>query len=141
MKSNELMLGDWVDSPYGNIKVECIYNNGYEDVVGEHEEMHLDWDTGEEEPWMKDITIDMVEPISLTEEMLLKNGFVFDEFDSSFSIWNNEGSRIALYKKSNSNEFWLDGYYGSITFTYVHEVQHLLRMCGLKEISDNFKVD
>lgn len=106
MESKELMIGDWVSSPYGNIQVKFIYNNGYDDVVGEHEEMYLDWYTGEEDPRMKDITIEMVEPIPLTEDILLKNGFQLIK------------PRIAC------------------NFNYVHEFQHLLRLCGLYDLAN-----
>ena len=82
MRINELMIGDWISSPYGNIQIEFLYNNGYDDVVGEHEEMYLDWDTGEE-----DFTI------------------------------------VAF------------------SFKYVHELQHLLRLCGLDDLADNFKIE
>lgn len=122
MKANELMIGDWVKSKDKPVKINVarLYGMVY----------HYDSNATEE-----------VQPIPLTEEMLLKNGFVFEEIDESFSIWNNEGYNINLFKEINSNEFWLDGFFGSITFTHVHEIQHLLRMCGLKEIADNFKVD
>ncbi len=35
MKSNKLMIGDWVIFEDEPLKVQHIYNNGYEDVVAE----------------------------------------------------------------------------------------------------------
>lgn len=132
MNTKDLMIGDILSYDNKPYKVDAINVLG-EVLVEDHVKGH--WDSvciyREED----------VHPIKLSIEMLLDNGFIFDEIDESFSISNNEGRCIKLYKESGSNEFWLDGYYGSITFSSVHELQHLLRLCGLRDLANNFKVD
>lgn len=65
--------------------------------------------------------VNNIEPIQLTEEILLKCGFVKDEFDN----WENE-TRLGLYKPE---EF--DGYlsiWGESTVgecNYLHQLQNL----------------
>lgn len=141
MKVKELQIGDWISSPYGNIQVEFIYNNGYDDVVGEHEEMYLDWDTGEEDPRMKDITIEMVEPIPLTEEILLKNGFILDEEWAEY--YNEELNKKFCLEYNFRKEFFIviATYSKFLYIKYVHELQHLLRLYGLSVLADNFKIE
>ena len=74
-----------------------------------------------------------VKPIPLTPEILEKNGWWFDTEDKwlhdevNFIIetWNG---RFQCY---DINQIKLDS---------VHKLQHALRLCGLNELADNFKV-
>ena len=137
MKVEEIMIGDWISSPYGNIQVEFIYNNGYDDVVGEREEMYLDCYTGEEDSRMKDITIETVYPIPLTEEILLLNGFEYNEDFEEYLI--SIDKNVFSFEYDSVDDFY---YFGSwIRFYHVHELQHLLRLCGLTELAVNFKIE
>ena len=73
------------------------------------------------------------EPIPLTPEILEKNGWWFDTEDTwrhdevNFTIekWNGR------YQCYDINQIKLDS---------VHQLQHALRLCGLDELADNFKV-
>lgn len=83
-------------------------------------------------------TFDDIEPIILTEEMLMLNGFEKYPWNNSavqFVFLDEEalihyGSGIFCYKE-NTN----------IKIKYVHELQHLLRLCGLNDLADNFKIE
>ena len=74
-----------------------------------------------------------VKPIPLTAEILEKNGWWFntedmwyhDEVDFSIEKWNGK------FQCYDINSIKLDS---------VHQLQHALRLCGLDELADNFKV-
>ena len=74
-----------------------------------------------------------VKPIPLTHEILEENGWwlnVEDEwmhYEVNFTIEKFNG-RFQCY---DINQIKLDS---------VHELQHALRLCGLNELADNFKV-
>lgn len=144
MKTSDLMIEDWVDSPYGYMQVKFIYNNGYDDVVGEHEEMYLDWDTGEEDPRMKDITIGMVEPLPLTEEIVKINNLSYSRKAFEYDEWEITITKNPTCFTVDIAHTIDDGYDYSLDcfpIRYVHELQHILRLCGLRDLADNFKVE
>lgn len=96
-----------------------------------------------------------VKPIPLTEEILKLNGF--EETNTGFMV--NIFERPSCVMKLNES-----GYYGieviggycninanneehkelpfeaNIKCNYAHELQHALRLCGLNELADNFKI-
>ena len=74
-----------------------------------------------------------VKPIPLTAEILEKNGWWFSIED----LWLNEDVDFSIEK-------W-DGKFqcydiNQIKLDSVHQLQHALRLCGLDELADNFKV-
>ena len=113
MKATELMIGDWVKSRTGmNVKIVGI-SHDYPCVY---------------------------EPIPLTAEILEKNGFVFRE---------NNDIMCGEYYLHNQSTFAIKMFNGylvgmcmgeDLEFHYVHELQHALRLCGLNELADNFKI-
>lgn len=73
-----------------------------------------------------------LEPIPLTPEILEMNGW-WDDMD----MWQHEEVNFCIEK-------W-DGRFqcyeiNQIKLDSVHELQHALRLCGLYELADNFKV-
>ena len=73
-----------------------------------------------------------VKPIPLTPEILEKNGWWFD-----MDMWHHEEVNFCIEK-------W-DGRFqcydiNQIKLDSVHKLQHALRLCGLNELADNFKV-
>lgn len=135
MKANELMIGDWVrmrridveNATYYTSKVICLAKDGF-----------LEY-----------------EPIPLTPEILEKNGW--EAFNGRYNIvrYRIITKEMALIIEPMKVEsilgerwFWLsvnkiDGAVRpnmNYPFCYVHELQHALRLCGLNELADNFKV-
>ena len=111
MKANELMIGDWVNSYLDGHPIQLDNERFYTIIKGYN---------------------DGIEPIPLTSEILEKNGGVKDSeyYNNGYIVGNSIGLLIVE-----------DGFeYGYITIRYVHEFQHLLRLCGLDELADNFKV-
>lgn len=118
------MIGDWVKTKstqkqvkVKEIKQSCIYteDNGYE--------------------------YNEVEPIPLTTEMLEKIGFM--PFFASQFILPVESTEICVIIAPmaglpNANAEWIvsikNGYTDvKIPITYIHELQHALKICGIKK--------
>ena len=151
MKSTDLMLGDWVmfNNP---LKVQHIYNNGYDDIVAEIMEEGIN-DKGEYEE-IRYVPSTYCSPIPLTPEILKKNGFVQDDAYTDaiadgcfaeFLVWHYYANEV-IVSYDNSEELVISnnvGYPCSEITLYrpkVHELQHALRLCRLDELADNFKV-
>ena len=130
MTANELMIGDWVayngDVDYINpIKIE-----GMDIATG----MCITSDRD-------DVGFDGVDPIPLTAEILEKNGFNCEEIIQPH--WISEDGRILLRNDEsliNSNNKWsvhVDNEdmqtIGYFELTYVHQLQHALRLCNIEK--------
>ena len=77
-----------------------------------------------------------LKPIPLTTGILEKNGWKETEYWHEYE----DGNTIIQYSLSNIwgiiNEIEIEYF----KCEYVHQLQHLLRLCGLDELADNFKV-
>ena len=77
------------------------------------------------------------DPIPLTEEILKANGFEYREFTSCESMHYDHSATVYLNKDREvfmligGEQRWLE---------HVHQLQHALRLCGLNDLADNFKV-
>lgn len=129
MKAIELMIGDWILCS-DNIQRQVRYLQVRPSVIG------IGGSSYDE---------DEIQPIPLTPEILEKNGFeVFDFKDLVY--YESDDKRIKATNsegmKNTFNEWYIHVdtkdmrtmAYGEVT--YVHEFQHLLRLCGIdKEIT------
>ena len=143
MKATELQIGDWV-----KIKGHLDYDKVQE--IARDENMQ----------WYISFACSAVlfrayefEPIPLTPEILEKNGFKKIDF-SHYQIndrtlvldadgkWDGEVSWHWVVTEMSTNSkgqnVVLDYYVA--TLNYAHQLQHALRLCGLNELADNFKV-
>lgn len=145
MKANELMIGDWlnflIDIEGGDTEYEpqkAAYQPMQVDSIG------FDVVTSEE-----GVTnaANQLQPISLTPEILKKNGFGYvendvnpynDEVLSHFYLGEegyctNVDIHIGTY---NNGVFWFNSPKVSLNgIHYIHELQHALRLCNIdKEI-------
>lgn len=131
MKVEEFMIGDWVNlnfdvdyktgkSIYAPVQITGINKDGTVDVnftYDKSESMQDRWD------------LKLIEPILLTSEIMEKNGY-------------KRGLLIHEYKISDGLHYDLEsglllfGYeYGTvleIKCNYVHELQHVLKLCGIE---------
>ena len=144
MKCEELMVNDWV-SQYGVPRQIIFVGNGYAMYEGE-----------EGDPCQLDDKYYPSEPIPLTSEILEKNGWCLKPAITASpdisvqQFYINDAINIFLQFptkqsagllgifdeqiiRSLSNFIWKDT-------LYVHELQHLLRLCGLNCLADNFKI-
>lgn len=118
MKANELMIGDWV-----------VINENHPDC-----------------PFTRRVDIGDLSfftkfaPIPLTAEILEKNWF---EKYKMYHTLHEKQVRIEYYWHESRLE--IQPYDGELwirlaPLCFVHELQHALRLCGLKELADNFKI-
>ena len=136
MRSKELMMGDWVSLFQGNPDgTNC---NVQVTFVGEYGEIGIE---GCEE--YTSANCNLLFPIPLTPEILEKNEFKFYCTDV-FEEWKSKDKRITIHDEEYPNSFnkWAVHVdtedmrtMGYFEITYVHELQHALRLCGInKEI-------
>lgn len=86
-----------------------------------------------------------IKPIPLTAEILEKNGFILHrktyilKWRGVEIHWRKTDGYASITAPNNLKlEGWCsisNGY-----FCYVHILQHALRLCGLDELADNFKI-
>lgn len=72
-------------------------------------------------------------PIPITGEILLKNGFI-DEFN--IQVYSLNG--VTLREFNNAYELVGNKL---LRINYVHELQHLLKLFGLKDLACNFRIE
>ena len=127
MKANELMIGDWFQfkiSKYPYKKGELIN-------IKTHYEIAL---------------FDRLCGIPITSGILEKNGFERrdDFYEFRTKIEENESFfGIAEFEKSGKWFFGFSSFPNLIEkmkIDSVHELQHALRLCGLNDLADNFKL-
>lgn len=87
---------------------------------------------------------EVLQPIPLTAEILERNfekyndNYIFSDDFFCFEIHEyNDGMWMLSYE---INEMSLPNTQIA-NICYVHELQHLLRLCGLNELADNFKME
>lgn len=135
MKSNELIIGDWVKFMDEPLKVQYVYNNGYDDIVAETMEEFLDED-GVICEEIKDVPLINCSPIPLTPEILEKNGWKEAEYWHEYQDGGNIIQCCLPDMRGRINGIEIENF----KCEYVHQYQHLLRLCGLNELADNFKI-
>jgi len=146
MEANELMIGDWVQNTCGH-KGKVIGFRYYPDtksndiVISYH---------GNDTTWSLSF---LIEPIPLTEEILKANDWEIMRGSISmtrclYRISNKERIRIYLhspYMFQCIDDERCEGYevreWSIGNIRYIHELQHALRLCGLNDLADNFKIE
>lgn len=134
MKATELMIGDWVAQKHSGLLLKVSeVRPPYIIADGEDGQFHED----------------TLEPIPLTAELLEQNGFVTkdkpDYWTGYRSYTYKEGSSgitfrlyhdTGKYEWSGKCEISLNSLPYRIRFEYLHELQHILKICGIdKEIT------
>lgn len=121
MKSEELMFGDWVEWMCNYCKVDLpLLMTEYQDNVD----------------------CRFVKPIPLTAEILEKNGFERNEYNGCifFSFPNGEFSKRSGFGLEKRDDKYYITDHALMPMRYVHELQHVLRLCGLDGLANNFKI-
>lgn len=77
------------------------------------------------------------EPIPLTAEILAKNGWVYD---TEYHNWWHEGVEFVIFCNEDNPHCYYVNSISSIHLDYIHSLQHILRLCGLNELADNFQI-
>ena len=144
MKCRELMVLDWCCDKHG---FAMQITNGGEDYA------YATWEGNEADPWEFDDKDDKSEPIEITDDIMRKNNweecdyslpynlheyyYVKDE-SGNHLIWNSEVLSIWFDWEKDKEE----GAYANIVIPikYVHQLQQVLRLAGLTDMANNFKV-
>lgn len=84
-------------------------------------------------------------PIPLTDDILKANGFE-DETSNFWKLRVDDKPHHYIFRLNKGGALGGDGYsmncnIYTITINYVHELQHALRICGLNDLADNFKIE
>lgn len=133
MKVTDLMVGDWIEDGYKKSQVTSITCDGIVETTAAIS------------------NIEVIEPIPLTEEILVKNGFEYTYNEVSkmqnkqLLVANIGGHYIEVRLDKKNVAIWYDydengdGVYSDVLIDLpynVHKFQHLLRLCGIeKEIT------
>ena len=131
MKTTDLQIGDWYTNSDGDI-CKVVKNLG-----------NIVWGQGDD---VSDSTDDP-NPIPLTAEILEKNGLEKTLIDEEY-CYSLVTMDYVIVIRTNRDGYWK---YDSVRevgrgvviqrkFDYVHQLQQALRLCGLNDLADNFKV-
>ena len=154
IKCRALMVGDWCCDKHG-------FPMQITTVGGDY--AYATFEGNEGDPWEFDDKDGQPQPIPLTPEILEKNGWYFgltsDEEDAEYYLgechydrhWTYDegaGSISLLFPNdADGGELIIDDQsfnrHLNLVFCdtlHVHELQRALRLCGLNELADNFKV-
>ena len=149
MKCKELQIFDWVQDKHG---FPMQITNVGDDYA------YATFEGNEGDPWEFNDKDDQPEGIPLTKEMLDANGFRYEKdygqfYRSIIGSYYTELNMCACvewreYSEGRSIVYidcmkLTDSKESSVTMRtefYVHTLQHALRLVGLSEIADNFKV-
>lgn len=123
MNSKELMIGDWVVSPMGH---------PYKIYELTHDYAQFDNSEGAFSDVLPKVGIkyNALTPVPLTSEILEKNGIKF-QFGKVWYQLHNDRLQLAWEHNGDTIRLCVD---------YAHQLQHALRLCGLNEIAENFKI-
>lgn len=149
MNCNELMIGDWFLASEQHSTMDGDYTLEFypkkltlDDLLfaRDNDWNELDWN-------------EFTKPILLTAEILEKNGFDWVEDEDELSNSEYEGymalysdEEIRFYSKGSMDRYcaleigYIERTYIKLYINYVHELQHALRLCGLNDLADNFKI-
>ena len=146
IRCRAFMVGDW-----------CCDEHGFPmqiTNVGDYY-AYATFEGNEGDPWEFDDKDGHPQPIEITRELLKANGWRAESFMAS--PWNSfvltnyfvrDEGRIHLEFKCNTLTIWFnydkgdDGAFAdiSIPIKYAHQLQQVLRIAGLTDMANNFKV-
>ena len=141
MKCKELMVGDWITNRNGFPMQIINVGEGY---------AYATFEGNEGDSWEFDDKDDQPQHIEITECILKQNKwevqgytllpsehyYVKDE-DGNHLLWNNGVLSIWFDYKKDNDEVFSDI---AVPCKYVHQLQRALRLAGLTDMANNFKV-
>ena len=127
IKCRDLMVGDW-----------CCDQHGFQcQIIGVGDDYaYATYEVNEGDPWEFDDKDDQPQPLPLTPEILEKNGWKETEYWHEYKDGNTIIQCSLPDMQGIINGIEIENF----KCEYVHQYQHLLRLCGLDELADNFKV-
>ena len=141
MKCKELQIGDWIQD-----------ENGFQwQTIGVGEDYaYATFEDNEGDPWEFDDKDDQPRPIPLTDAFFKDNGWVVNDysFDIKEYAFVKDVGRHHLNWRQGVLYIWFNydernGFKHTdtvITVKYVHQLQQVLRLSGMADMANNFKV-
>lgn len=142
MNATELMIGDLVIKDYNIIRVKEILSFGADNARN----INGEWIIGEDCNMIceDNISIDYIEPIPLTEEILEKNGFERSTTIYFHTAYKYSDPNLPMYVGIATPNEEIGFHFSFDNFGYfchyVHELQHYIRIHGFEELADNLKI-
>lgn len=130
MDCKSLMISDWVS--YCNEYFQVDYYHRATDTIGlKYKGKSPNFQDGM-------ICSEDAIPIPLTEEILKANGFKAEYAPEDYRY---DDKMMLTQSYDKQGYWWVVGNMYVVQLFYVHELQHALKLCGLNEMADNFKVE
>ena len=127
IRCKDIMVGDYVANRNGSPM----------QIVAVDEDNAYACEGNEERPWIfGDNEGYEPQPIILTPEILEKNGWKETEYWHEYQDGKNTIQSCLPDMRGIINGIEIKEF----QCKYVHQYQHLLRLCGLDELADNFKI-
>ena len=143
IRCRALMVGDWCCDEHG---FPMQITNVGDDYA------YATFEGNDGEPWEIDDKDNQTQPIEITEDIMRKNTweecdyplpynheyyYVKDE-DGNHLVWNSEVLSIWLDWEEGKD----DGAYANIAMPikYAHQLQQVLRLAGMTDMANNFKI-
>ena len=141
MKCKELQIGDWIQDKNGNPMQIIGVGDDY---------AYATFEGNEGDPWEFNDKDDQPCAIEITEDTLKQNKWEVQGYallPSEHYFVKDDGGNHLLWSHGTLS-IWLacgeanDGVFSDVVLPckYVHQLQQALRLAGLSEIADNFKV-
>ena len=141
IKCRNLMVGDWITNRNG---FPMQITNVGEDYA------YATFEGNEGDPWEFDDKDDQPQPIEITEDILRKNNWKVQGYtllpNEHYYVKDEGGNYLLLSQGTLSTRLACreanDWVFSSVTVPckYVHQLQQVLRLAGLMDMANNFKV-
>lgn len=130
MKVTDLMIGDWCRVNGIAVKVGAVH----------HDNIGI-FDNDNSLYWCSDDGLDRIDPIPITGDILVKNGFKKQEDVNEWSYYKSQDGKgqYMIIWCMDSNYLEIGSYtsnfgeFNHFGIRYVHELQHALRLCGIEK--------
>lgn len=132
MDRHELMVCDWIETLNQNKEVCRVQVNEIQEKQVSFSYMNH---------YYLGASYENIKPIPLTEKIIFLNGFRLDEEWDEYRIELNKTYFSLEYDARKESYITISTYSKPIYIKYVHELQHLLRLCGWSDMADNFKLE
>ena len=132
IKCRDLMVGDWITDNHGFQWQIAAVGDDY---------AYATFEGNEADPWEFDNKGDQPQPIPITPEILEKNGFI--KVNSQRYDYGSPDTDCYVKVNPKKNMIHVNGRNANsnlYSHSFIHELQRALRLCGLDELADNFKV-
>lgn len=127
MKCEELQIGDWIQNKNGDPMQIIKVGKGF---------VHTNIIDDDGFSYVFCDEYNQPEGIPLTKETLEKNGWKETQYWHEYQDGKNTIQCCLPELRGKINGIEVEHF----RCEYVHQYQHLLRLCGLDELADNFKV-